>query len=73
MDNDRGTNSPVLHIPEHITCSGEHETKSYTTIKTMFIHDGKQMDFKFCISEETGLFHVYFMEFMDGQFITKCL
>ena len=37
----------------------EHEVTSYV-IKTMYICDGLDMDFTFCISSDTGLFDIYF-------------
>ena len=55
----RGPSNPVVFVPAHILTCFEHEIMSYM-IKTMYIRDGKDMDFTFCISSETGLFDLYF-------------
>ena len=56
---ERGANNPVVYMPPHISSCTEHEITSYV-IKTMYIRDGQEMDFTFCVSSETGLFDVYF-------------
>ena len=56
---ERGANNPVVYMHPHISSCTEHEITSYV-IKTVYIHDGLEMDFTFCINSETGLFDVYF-------------
>ena len=58
-ESERGPSNPVVFVLACISTSSEHEITSYI-IKTMYIRDGKDMDFTFCISSDTGLFDLYF-------------
>ena len=58
-DADRASAGVVSRIPPHIKTSREQEVQGYEII-TKCIRDGANQYFKFHISDETGIYHIYF-------------
>ena len=59
-DADRAS-AGVVRIPPHIKTSREQEVQGYKII-TKYIRDGANQSFRFHISDETGIYHIYFSD-----------